>query len=344
MPDPPAAALWMAGTLTAEFEPTTIPLLLTPYADFDAYYNTLRKFHPTKQHEFDALRLLYSQCREALSDGRDEDSVAYLGQALKLRRFIFAAEDYQVVAAEIHFAMVLVHFATQFTVHGFYDVAYRYFNLAKTQITSKLLPGLSGNARHCFLCVMYNNWANYWVARGKPHQGLDCAERAKAAYVALPDTDPIWRQYFSARVWCLLCACKDGRSGYVLEQQEKEPYDLITYPSPTQMLQAFPNGPTLSLHTHSSVPQFGSDAPLHISSGFMSLYCRGLAIRDKGPRANREMLSALLDRIEQVCQYTGDRTINPFWCVHHWRNCDPKRSGLDASDGDGASLHFCGNV
>eukprot|EP00759_Apiculatamorpha_spiralis_P036342 PhF_6_TR36528/c0_g1_i1/m.53836 len=289
-----AQPLWLEGTILVSYEPATLPLLFSPIPDFEKYMSTLRKLQPTKAHEFDALRAMYIEARSALDEGNDDVVMALLGQGVAHRRSLFQMDDYQVTAAEFHFALTIVHFATLLVRQQQYDLAYRYFTLAKAQISSKLLPGVlnNPNSRHLFFCVLQNNWANYWMARGKQHQALECSEKALQAFELLPNKDPLWHQYFRSRMWSLQLMNKQHVE--VLAHQDQmgvKSFDLILWERGgasgesvinQQRSTPAPDGPMLELHMSSSVEQYVSDCALNVTTGVLSLYCRALAIRDMG--------------------------------------------------------------
>eukprot|EP00760_Papus_ankaliazontas_P027581 PhM_4_TR3398/c0_g1_i1/m.78375 len=366
----PATALWLEGVITTEFESATLPLLMTELGQYEMYYSTLRRAHPNKVHEVDALRQSNTRARDMFEKGEHEDAVVRLMHCVNLRRALFQADDYQVQAAEVHYAFVLLHVGTQLTLHRMYDIAYRYLSLAKTQVTSKLLPGLKGPFLHTFLCVLHSNWANYWVQRGKAHLSFECCEKAKSAFDALSlrerakpikkknsnesdedddssvAEDPrvverreffqkhhhavmAWTQFFRCRAWSSLLMSRKpigvirnqddcGSSAYDLIQRRRPSGDDNCNNEVVQQLILPTTGITVTLHTRRGLEQHNSAAPLHISTGFISLYSRCMALRDLCRHTTVES-SELLRRLEDIsnlCVESWNVEINSFW----WNN------------------------
>eukprot|EP01065_Artemidia_motanka_P047183 TRINITY_DN7320_c0_g1_i1.p1 TRINITY_DN7320_c0_g1~~TRINITY_DN7320_c0_g1_i1.p1 ORF type:complete len:948 (+),score=408.06 TRINITY_DN7320_c0_g1_i1:61-2844(+) len=167
--------VWVEGTLSAEFEADTLPLLYADQSDYESYYTALQQKNPRRRRDLGAIKKLTGNARKMRDQGRLGECLALLEESLEARRLVFPANDYQLVSAQQHLCCTCIHFASHMLARGDSASALALFKQSKEMLRRQFPPA----ERPLFEVFLYNNWANYWYRRGR------MSAAAQAAGIAL---------------------------------------------------------------------------------------------------------------------------------------------------------------
>lgn len=163
--------IWVEGVFTAEFEKDTLPLLFADEQLFEQYYATLIDKNPHVAAAIVQLLQRNQLARRQRAEGVWQDCVESLAQCVELRRCIFNEADFQHTAAQKHYVLALLNFATFFlresmrakTAEAMLMRSFELFKLAETAV------GQIANREDRMLLkvAVENNFATYYAKRKK---------------------------------------------------------------------------------------------------------------------------------------------------------------------------------
>jgi hypothetical protein len=213
-----ARTIWPEVTLSVDFESETLPLLFASDADFAGYYAAMEAVHHRKGRFIRQVRAHNEAAREHRAKADWGACLEALEQGCSARRHVFAKDDYQCIAADVHLAWCAIHAATIVAVQHDEEhlaAAHSLFALARGHVHRLSLlhrmtehaddSGSTAHDRECWrwlqsrmALVLNNNWANYWAARkrwGACNQHATIASRMAnkliphVAVALLPDVE-----------------------------------------------------------------------------------------------------------------------------------------------------------
>ena len=163
--------LWVEGVFTAEFEKDTLPLLFADEHIFEQYYAALVDKNPHVSAAILQLQQRNALARRQRAEGVWQDCVESLAQCVELRRCIFNEADFQYTAAQKHYVLALLNFATFFlresmrakTSEAMLMRSFELFKMAETAV------GLIAHREDRMLLkvAVENNFATYYAKRKK---------------------------------------------------------------------------------------------------------------------------------------------------------------------------------
>ncbi len=219
---------WAESTFLVNFEADTLPLLFASEGDYALYWNTMLEMHHRKARHLEHVRKANTRARDLKESGDYIGCIKALGEACDLRHKIFAAGDYQIVAAVEHLIWSQLHLATLLLAEeGVNDTCHRLFMAAaekiravrgKTTVADGLQVTLRKDVIHLLRLVLHHNWANYWARRYKWNATVQHTTHAKNLWLEvcsnLKDRQPEESQkvalakvtdFLSARAQSALC-------------------------------------------------------------------------------------------------------------------------------------------
>lgn len=216
---------WVEGTLVTNFEADTLPLLFARDEDFLGYSAAMALTHSRKARLLSHVQAKTQEARDAFNSGEFGGAIAFLADAVELRKTIFAQDDYQILAAEVHLIWSSVHLATNLLHSGRIEESHDMFVVAHERLstgifhrtksstvaphfrpTSRMKTPSLINHRHSLRVVkarielvLHNNWANYWAQEQRWNMvALHCLRAVRAAeslgvrsQVGEPDVVPL---------------------------------------------------------------------------------------------------------------------------------------------------------
>uniref|UniRef100_A0A7S1JBG5 Uncharacterized protein n=1 Tax=Eutreptiella gymnastica TaxID=73025 RepID=A0A7S1JBG5_9EUGL len=182
----PFKCVWLDGVMSSDYELDTLPLLFAGPADFEMYYAALQNKHPTKQKDLTKIKRFNLAARRQREDNDITGCLQVLSKCLHLRRTAFSDVDYQFYAALMHYLLSILYFAASQLATGELNQACALFALAKKEIGERG-PSLTRSDRNLLSCILNNNWANYWLRRGKANAASQCCCRAYQLWMRVSD-------------------------------------------------------------------------------------------------------------------------------------------------------------
>jgi hypothetical protein len=165
--------VWLEGVMTSQFELDTLPLLFSQEGLYAEYYEALIRKNSHINGQLAELKKFNDEARSNRDQGLWQECIQLLWKCLELRKILFEGKDLQVMAAQKHYIMTLVNFATFFlkeggSGHSAADEAMYYRSFGVFKQAEDATNMIEDRVDRMFLkAVVANNFATYYARRKK---------------------------------------------------------------------------------------------------------------------------------------------------------------------------------